>query len=141
MPPQVGKAEAGPKVQQTPQSEILEDQSKDVAKSTSSEDPKATARAAQGSKQNAIEKMNQSNEQAQMIRNDLQKQVAGKNQNPGSVWENVKGAAQLASDVVNAGLRAIGNKASDVLLAELAERREKEIERKMSEMDKAKIGK
>ena len=129
MPPQITKAEPGSTVPQAPPPEIQKDESKDVAKSTSSsdtsgiktqakeaksgtpaqqkkepEDSKATARAAQGSKQNASEHMSQNNIQAQIVKENLQKQVA--NRDSGSVYESMKNAAEFVAVKLPAAAKA-----------------------------------
>jgi hypothetical protein len=126
MPPQVREAGPRPAVPQAPLPQDHKDESKDIAKSTSSEstgaaktqtaetksdtstqhkkepeDPKAAARQAQGSKQIAIAKNHQQNERAQMIQKNLQRQVTVAK--TGTAYT----AAELAADAAKAGMSEI----------------------------------
>lgn len=116
MPPQVGKAEAGPVVHQAPSTEVHKEESKVLEKSTtgadtSAVDTKAAGRSAKGSKQNATDYKGHSNTQAQMARRKLHNQVP--NRESGSIYESVKNAAAFVAVKLPAAAKAAGEASAE----------------------------
>lgn len=73
------------------------------------EDSKATARAAQGSKQNATEQKSQNNVQAQIVQKNLQNQIAAAKS--GRAYT----AAHFAADAAKASAKAVGGANADAV--------------------------